>query len=635
MEKATGRSGGAFSVAVVLLLGGLYGAIEALTSLNAMKTAMADAAWISVPYRSLLGAAFFAQVFLATFLEALAVGAIFRKIAPGRQWLGTAPLGVASIVVTAFGLPFWVKLNGWLPAFRSVESIAGNLLFASIALAALLLVARMSSGPIERAAQGRRPWLLVVIVEVVFLTTLVTATNAPKLPEARPDAPADKPNIVLITIDTLRADHLSCYGYKGIGTPNIDRLASQGALYEKHVSTTSWTLPALASLMTGVHQTVHGQSDHTDAMNPAFETLPELLNDAGYATLAVVTNEYLNHPFRFDQGFDSYVFSRDPEAHHPLAGLFLFDFLFARKLERHAAENMTDRAIGMLVRLQARPFFLWVHYIDPHSPYSAWYIDRFPDYDRGYAGPLGREFNNIKGIDDGSFEPTEDDKRHIRALYDAEILYVDRHVGRLLTAIDDLKLANDTTVVLTSDHGEEFWDHGGVIHGRTLFDESVHVPMIVRSPGWISPGSRVTDVTGLLEIPPAICEAAGVKPPESFQAQSLLRHLSGGEPAPQFLDLNKDGTHRAAGIYESDRTYLDVELPEAKVWLFDWANDPKQLADQANENQEESKRLSEMLGKYKSGNDALRRSLKINRRANKIELTTEMKDELKGLGYLN
>ena len=625
-----------------LVFGALYGAVEAFLNLRSMKAIWPDRGLFSQAYSLWIGAAFFAQFFLCAGLGAWILKRLLSLVSDRFTRSSDRAWAMGSVVLTGVGLWLWVILNQWLPSIRSTKSLLGNGLFLLCYALALVLLGRII--PLKPRTNNERPvlvWAATGALQAAFLFSLLTATSASAIPatKGQPPTSVEKPNILMISIDTLRADHLSCYGYQGITTPHMDRLAAEGALFERTISQTSWTLPALATLHTGVLQEVHGMNRHDIGLDPTFETLAETLQKAGYTTLAVVTNEFVNHAYRLDQGFDRYVFSRDPEAYHPFAGLFLFDFLFSEANERHAAFSMTSRAIEWIRRAKDRPFFIWIHYIDPHSPYGAWYVDRFPEYDAGYRGELGREFHRFGEIDDGTFVPTEADKQHIMALYDAEIMHVDKNLGRLWKALEQMDLWDNTAIVLTSDHGEEFWDHGDIIHGRTLYTESVHVPLLIKFPPKIAPGTRVSKLAGLVDIPPAVCELTGTTPPSVYQGRSVLELLRGRPAQPVYVSLDKlppqGEAFSSVGVYDPVSTYLGWTHPDKGEQLFDAQGDPKQMLEISEKKTEVLARLRQRVQTELEGCANLRSSLRLTGEGGKIELTPQMRQALRGLGYLN
>jgi len=354
-----------------------------------------------------------------------------------------------------------------------------------------------------------------------------------------PDAPR-RPNVVLISIDTLRADRLSCYGHTRETSPHLDRLASEGALFEFVVAPTSWTLPSHMTMLTGLPISCHGACDERlwwrkDAAGAPLEpplrgySVAEALQGAGYRTGGFFTFEFLERQFGFGQGFETWercghTFESHPEVRAEVAALRQagdlagLDALKARHPElfearRRTSGEVVDHAAAWLEQRAAasyEPFFLFVHLFDVHDPYTP-----PPGFDLwsdpAYAGPVDGTIDNSRNGVVGHL-PSAADRERMLALYDGGVRYVDSEVGRLLARLDALGLDEDTLVIVTSDHGEEFWEHGDQTHHRQLYVESLHVPLIVRWPGRVRAGQRVPALAGLMDVAPTIAAAASVRP---------------------------------------------------------------------------------------------------------------------------
>ena len=321
----------------------------------------------------------------------------------------------------------------------------------------------------------------------------------------------DRPlNLVLIGVDTLRPDHLGCYGYDRATSPNTDRLAGEGVLFENVVSQAPWTLPSFATVFTSLYPDQHGAFEVRKSLGTTFPTLGELLREEGYVTGAVINAPYLKPKFKVDRGFDTYM---------PPTG--------------RIAPGTTIEALRWIDKNRDRPFFMFVHYFDPHLPYSppAPYDTLF---DPDYTGPLDRwsfdlsQFPDVKTTD---FEAMRTlgpaDWDHIRALYDGEIAFTDEAVGRLLEGLKERGLAKNTLIVFLSDHGEEFFEHEGFEHGHTLYDELLRVPLIFSLPGRLPEGVRVSRQVRLVDIAPTIMDLLGLRPDPDFEGVSLKSLLTG------------------------------------------------------------------------------------------------------------
>ena len=334
----------------------------------------------------------------------------------------------------------------------------------------------------------------------------------------------DLPNVVLISVDTVRADHLGCYGYFRPVSPAIDKFASGAVRFENAFTQASWTLPSHMTVMTSQYPSVHCVIDRGLSLPDQATMLAEVLSEEGYHTAAFVTWIYVGEAFGFDQGFDEFHELIDRSGQRVLSGRGAF-----------SAERTTDAVIARLEETLPQPFFLFVHYFDPHMHYTPPppYDTLFdPDYTGEACGERGwlQPYIKTLQIDPAVIDPR--DRAHVEALYDGELCYTDAHLGRLFEAIDTQVELDSCMVVFMSDHGEEFNDHGSMEgHGWTLYDEIIHVPLIFRMPGPGRPGTVIEDLVGLIDIGPTILQALGVAAPASFQGRSLTGLIDGSAAA--------------------------------------------------------------------------------------------------------
>jgi tetratricopeptide (TPR) repeat protein len=342
-------------------------------------------------------------------------------------------------------------------------------------------------------------------------------------------------NVLLITLDTTRADRLGAYGCRTARTPNLDRLAAEGVLFENAHSSVPLTLPSHSALFTGRYPIANQVRNNGNYFLPEGEvTLAELLRDRGYDTRAVVAAFVLLSKFGVNQGFTVYDDSLDT---HEMIRNYKSEI---------PAELVHEKFSSWLGANDGRPFLYWVHFYDPHTPYRPpeEFARRFP------PGSLGQ--------------------------YDAEIAYMDLWVGRVLGSLRERGLLEHTLVVVAGDHGEAFGEHGEQGHGIFCYEEALRVPLIVHAPGRFKP-RRVAARVGLVDVMPTILEALGVKPPPAVQGRSLVPLLGGRaekeEPAYYFeslYGLEEMNWAPLTGLLR--RNYKYVSLPEAE--LYDLAADP-------------------------------------------------------------
>ena len=353
-------------------------------------------------------------------------------------------------------------------------------------------------------------------------------------------------NVILISIDTLRPDHLKCYGYEKNTSPNIDRLAAEGVLFVNAIAQCSWTLPSHISMMTSLYPSQHGVLTLSNKLSRSTSTLAELLRDNAYNTAAFTGGGYVSSQFGFYQGFNSYFQPAGKPAEwdkNPLEkALKLHDSNAVNyKLERgYDASVPFDRAREWIKKNHDRKFFVFLHTYETHPPYVANEFTR--EFVADYDGPIGKVLSE-DALDKlrATFEtpdyktymegPGENDFRYLVAMYDGHIKRMDAHMGKLMNELTDLNLHKNTLVIFTSDHGEEFMEHGKLIqHGNTLYDEQVRVPLIMECPGEFSDGKEVIQQVSLNDIMPTVLDLTGTAIPSGLMGKSLKSCLEGAEP---------------------------------------------------------------------------------------------------------
>jgi arylsulfatase A-like enzyme len=412
---------------------------------------------------------------------------------------------------------------------------------------------------------------------------------------SRPAARA--PGLVLVSIDTLRADHLGAYGHSRDTSPNLDALARGGTLFENVFAQSHWTLPSHATMLTGQSPLVHGAIDLDDVLPSGIGTLAERLRARGFRTAAFVGGNrysFIGAKRGFDRGFETY-------AHYPHPGRFrsgrllrLLDHLRMRQVRHHVgnAAAETDAALRWLAVRGDEPFFLFLHFYDVHSkthrlPYEApepWREAFCPDDLRGLGGcdAEGRcATDRLRAIWEGrSPEPDAAEFERLRCLYDGSVAFVDAQLGRLLDGIERLGLDGRTLVAATADHGEAFFEHGHPLH-TNLFDEVLRVPLILRGPG-VPAGQRVAATGRLLDLVPTLLDRLGLPRPHELPGRSLFSAPAGAE-----LDVAVGSSEsnsialRAGGLKFVIRRPPPIEpgRPLPPESLFDLRADPGETRD--------------------------------------------------------
>jgi arylsulfatase A-like enzyme/Flp pilus assembly protein TadD len=404
--------------------------------------------------------------------------------------------------------------------------------------------------------------------------TLLLAVGLTWLLEAC--APAG-PSVVLVTLDTVRADAYGCYGNRLAHTPNLDRLARTGVLFERCISPVPNTLPAHATILTGLYPYQHGVRDNTRYLLPAQElTIAELLSGHGFETAAFVSAQVLERRFGLDQGFDLY----DDE---------LFTAGLAWTLERSADET-AQRAAAWLRRYKRSRVFLWVHFFDPHQPYQPppeWAL-RFPD--NPYAG---------------------------------EIAAADAALARIIDAVD----LSRCLLIVAGDHGEGLGEHGEDTHGYFAYSSTLHVPLVIHFPDGSGEGQRVAQEVSLVDIMPTVLDQVGISLSDPVDGINLGSLVAGGNTGERLLYI--ENTHPLvfewaplAGWHSRQWHYLEAPQPE----LYELANDPQELRNVIAEYPEVAAQLGQALAE-------LEPFANLDDPEVQIDLTVGEREMLQVLGY--
>lgn len=338
----------------------------------------------------------------------------------------------------------------------------------------------------------------------------------------RSSAAPDRPDLFLVLVDSLRADHLGCYGYGRDTSPSVDSFAENAVRFEQAVASGSWTQPSIMSLMTSVPPDVHGRVHWNQPHATNVVTLAETLRSHGYQTVGLVANPMTNRRFGFARGFDvydDYSLARSPDAS---SGDVARQTGQGARLTRLAKDWIDTR------RDPEKPLFLFALYIDVHWDYLP-----PPPFNRMFAPdpvPAPRDIWNM-----GRKSVPEAARKRAVAAYDGEIRYTDGCVSNLLAAIDASPRGKDAVVVFCSDHGESFWERGVASHGNALFDEELRVPLIIRparGTGAPAPRRTVPEQVGLVDLAPTLTELAGIPAPTNWVGRSLAPALL-GEKLPE------------------------------------------------------------------------------------------------------
>ena len=476
------------------------------------------------------------------------------------------------------------------------------------------------------------------------------------------------PNVIFISLDTLGANHLSSYGYSKKTSPYIDKMATQGVLFEEAFSHSKWTLPSHMSMMTSTYPYVHGVNAKEKILDSSFVTMAEMLKQNGYYCGAFVDRNKSSHigaDHGFDQGFDFY--EHFPERFNRYEKLFVLghmlnfveEFLLRYDIPIVHSEKFTNEVLSWLEHYSKRkPFFLFLHYDDIHSeaysklpylsptPYNTMHMPEYQgditgcdedgDCSSIYLTKLSRKLR------EDPYYVSKEDIEYIVSLYDGGISYVDYQIGMLLEGIEKLGIDENTLIIVTSDHGEAFLEHGIFLHGQ-FYDEIIKVPLIMKYPGILPAGKRIKPIASLIDIFPTVLDLLNIKTIDQIQGTSLLPSI--------FQDTKKKANIVFGGL---DKRIVEnmptrfvrtdsfklitrkfIDSGKIRKELYNLNSDPIESINILEEETEIANKLEKYLTIWDQDCENLRESIvSYDKPPKTLELDEKTMRELKSLGYI-
>lgn len=439
-----------------------------------------------------------------------------------------------------------------------------------------------------------------------------------------PRAPEPLPNVLLVTLDTVRTDHLSLHGYARDTAPSLARVAEQGVRFDLAYAAASSTLPSHATLFTSLPPRAHGVVKNGLPLAADLDTLPERLRARGAQTAAIVSSFVLDRRFGLDQGFDHYEDDfRAGEGSYVPPGRRWRGFDVGESFDRRA-NFTTDRAIAWLdgARDPARPFFLFVHYFDPHDPY---------DPPEPWKSRFARAPGAAPSLADALL------RRDLVDAYDGEIAFTDAEVGRLLAHLAARGLERDTLVVVTADHGEGLGQHGVVGHAVNVYEEAVRVPLVLRWPGRLPAGGVVAEPVDATDVLPTLLELLGLPAAPDDAGRSLAcaargercldaEHAVFTHRRPYEKPAVEDGMRVHGELFAVRRgrwKWIEGDLDGTRE-LYDLVEDPHERANVATRESARAEALSNAIREHRAAHPA---------RATAAEIAPDDRERLRALGY--
>ncbi len=448
---------------------------------------------------------------------------------------GVLPLSLLGVFYF-YILPIWHTLaNNWprLIKLTGVPNVIVGLIVLVILLTVWFTILR------KRAGLLWKDWLVRNFRRPVFILSICLFPVFINLLDLKMWSPSPVPgwNLILISLDTLRADHLGCYGYDKDISPNIDDFAFRGIRFDKAISQSSWTLPAHASLFTGLYPSAHGATHRKKNIPNSMRMFCEILRNGGYSAVAFTGGGFLDPIYGFDRGFSEYA---------PYEAL-----------DSEEVWNFIDAS-------RSRPFFLFLHTYQIHDYFvpdemvgmlDAEYQEEYGDFESI------RPFL-IKHIKEDLDSESRKVLAYLEERYDASILFTDDQFGSLLKGLEDSGLLEKTLIVLISDHGEEFGDHGRTHHGHTLYNEQIHIPLLMSVPDNRLEHVVVEEIVELIDVFPTILDLLGFPVPDDIDARSLTPILRGGDHSGDGLAFSEISAFDVRNYSVCDSSTKLIYYPE-------------------------------------------------------------------------
>lgn len=647
IQQTTAGSGGhALGTILVCLLGGLC--IGSFWGMVDLVQALIKVGGGSYQASMLLILAFYAVTAVLVALCVALVGIIggfaARKVVSFTLALlfWGYGVGVMAMLVNVY----------WLSSFRHVSTIVANVGFLVLfglgfALSRRWLPRTSWSG--AKVALAFVPLTVLIWGGLLGYSTAWSNTaGQPQASLAPVPASRDLPNILLLVVDSLRADHTSLHGYARQTTPHIDAIAQDSLVFERAYAQSSWTLPSVASILTSRYPSGHGATLKWKRLSSEAQTLPELLKQRDYTTAAFSANPFVSSGFGLDQGFDYFYQTQQPDLESFLPYVMAFK-MYLNKIERRAphavktARNALFELVGLgeeqltncqrdallnrklgawLSKKRQRPFFAYVHYMCVHFPYEP-------------PGEAKLDWH-MKVIKKG-LQISEADRRKMVSVYDKTIMYSDTLIHDVSEQLRQLHLRDHTLLVITADHGEEFYEHQGWGHGRTLYNELVHVPLVMRYPHLVRQHETITQPVMLVDLLPTFLALANIPALEGLRGRDLLAHDNGqGEREWAYTEVigvrgEESDTHRHALIRGTEKFITTTTRGAVAREVFELYNLSQDLGEQTNIWGEQSAESQHMwratlatFGQQEGGQSGEEQAV----------ISEQMKKRLRALGYM-
>jgi len=648
----------------VLLAGAVFGAVCGF--IEAAVWLARSAWWFAEAQSIAVGMLLYAA------LNALLTG-LWGLCAASRMDTRTFQRRALLFSLSAMGFVFGGYYVNWLyfPKLKSLPSLAftGSWTVAWLAIAARLLRKRPASSEAHRAGGlafrplGLAALGLVAVAGVSLVLPQVSRRTHQPTAGPAPSSRAAHPNVLLIVMDTVRADHLSCYGYGRPTSPNLARMAQDGVVFEQAWTTAPWTLPSHASLFTGFYVSQHQVERGHRRLDDRFETLAELLRDQGYQTAGFSNNAWVSRATNFDQGFGYFEDFKGSwgawKTISVLAAMQIKDRIWKPLIHgvRPGAATRTNQAVRhWLDRIldPAQPFFIFINYLDAHFPYlpPEPYRSRFlqpENQARGLELIANRKLQEALDMVPPPVDFDAATREMLSDLYDGQVASLDAHIGELVDELRRRGLLDSTIVIVTSDHGENLGAKGFFEHRFGLYQSVLHIPLIMRYPKALPKGARFAEPVSLVDVMPTILELAELEAPMLAAHGGGINLVGSGVSVPKDrlllaeygapLDLLIRFKQHNDKPFDEQHFTRDIKSIRRGSLKFIWASDGQhELYDVSQDPQEETDLLRALPEQAKAMEESLQQLLTVRQPVGTPEAAPELDDatraQLRALGYL-
>ncbi len=581
----------------------------------------------------------------------------------------TRALNLSLLLYFYIYLSLWLLVFGYVniyifAGFLSLQSIISNLILISIGIVLFSFLLNKLIWPnTSRFPLYYKIHIAVLIIAVLFslLYSKDLRIGARKNFLLAKSHNFNKYNVILILLDAVRADHLGCYGYERKTSPNIDLIASKGVVFENAFAQSSHTLESVPSLFTSNYPSTHNVQTITTALPQELVLLPEIFRSSGYRTSIFSANDYVSMTYGYNRGIKDFYgleenvvknnktvlghllyslprMSRIRELLEPILNLG-YSFLHSKiTLNMEDANFITEKAMKWIKKNRNRPFFIYIHYQGGHHPYNppVPYQKIFdPDFSDDPIQDYPLNFGMFLPYEEGEPIPARELENMI-AQYDGKILYHDENLGILFKQLEQLNLSDKTMIIIASDHGEEFYDHKGWGHGHSLYEENIHVPLILYCPELIPEGKRINELAEMVDVFPTVLSLVGI-----FDGLKLPYDIEGVDLTPLILEKNPQSTrdfifselnlgeHSAFCLRTQKYKAIEIKfgLREMRM-LYDLEKDPEER----NNIYEVEKEIAEKL--FNKLDDLIEQAEQKQFRPRPTMINKELKKRLKSLGYI-